>query len=278
MTESERAPLAWRWTAVLGVLVVLVGAAVLVATFWSWRTVEEAAAAAKPRTPNAVVDVSVYGLGFTVTQESALLLLVIASALAGSYVHLATSFASFVGNRELTASWVWWYLLRVFIGSALAVVGYFTFRAGFLSSGASAQQVNTFGVAALAGLTGLFSKQATDKLREVFDTVFKVGPGYGDQERDDPLTTPTPQPEIVSVEPDTVSEGTQALTVVLHGRNFTTGATVLVNDVERNANVQSDDVMTADLTAQDLRGPSIQLVVKNPTGARSAPITVTVGT
>ena len=31
-----------------------------------------------------------------------------------------------------------------------------------------------FGVAAIAGMTGMFSKQATDKLREVFETLFGV--------------------------------------------------------------------------------------------------------
>src|SRR3977135_2910009 len=44
-----------------------------------------------------------------------LLISAVAGAL-GSYVHLATSFADFLGNRQLISSWLWWYILRPFIG------------------------------------------------------------------------------------------------------------------------------------------------------------------
>jgi hypothetical protein len=47
-------------------------------------------------------------------------------------------------------------------------------RGGLLAAQASADAVNPYGVAALAGLVGMFSKQATDKLREVFDTLFRT--------------------------------------------------------------------------------------------------------
>jgi hypothetical protein len=34
--------------------------------------------------------------------------------------------------------------------------------------------VNPYGMVALAGLVGMFTKQATDKLSEVFSTLFKT--------------------------------------------------------------------------------------------------------
>jgi hypothetical protein len=40
--------------------------------------------------------------------------------------------------------------------------------------GGTAGDLSPYGVAAVAGLAGLFSKQATDKLREVFETLFKT--------------------------------------------------------------------------------------------------------
>jgi hypothetical protein len=92
----------------------------------------------------------------------------------GSYIHLATSFADFVGNRQLVSSWQWWYLLRPFIGMTLALIMYFVVRGGLIGGSASAQNLSPYGVAAVAGLTGLFSKQATDKLRETFETLFKT--------------------------------------------------------------------------------------------------------
>ena len=58
-------------------------------------------------------------------------LVVIVGAL-GSFIHSATSFADYVGNRKFVESWTWWYLLRPFVGSALALALYFVVRAGLL--------------------------------------------------------------------------------------------------------------------------------------------------
>ena len=99
--------------------------------------------------------------------------LMILAALAGAlgaFIHLATSLTSFIGNRQLVRSWVAWYVLRPFIGAALGFLGYFVLHAGLLTD-TSEGAVNRYGVVALAGLFGMFSKQAIDKLREVFDTL-----------------------------------------------------------------------------------------------------------
>ncbi len=102
-----------------------------------------------------------------------LLIVVIVGAL-GSYVHLATSFSDFVGNRRLEESWGWWYLLRPFIGSALAVILYFVVRGGLVTGSTGAGNLSPYGVAAIAGLAGMFHLQAIDKLREVFINLFKT--------------------------------------------------------------------------------------------------------
>lgn len=74
---------------------------------------------------------------------------------------------------------------------SLALVFYFVIRGGFLSTTGGAQDINPYGIAALAGLVGMFSKQATDKLSEVFGTLFRSAPGEGDAKRQQPLTAPT---------------------------------------------------------------------------------------
>lgn len=107
------------------------------------------------------------------TEVRYLALVAVAGAL-GSYIHLATSFADYLGNRQFVSSWKWWYVLRPFIGSALAEAVYFAARGGLISGGAGAGELSPYGIAALAGLTGMFSKQATDKMREVFETLFKT--------------------------------------------------------------------------------------------------------
>jgi MYXO-CTERM domain-containing protein len=80
----------------------------------------------------------------------------------------------YVGNRKFVKSWTWWYLLRPFIGVALALLVYFAIRGGLISGSTGADSLSPYGIAALAGLAGLFSRQATDKLREVFETMFKA--------------------------------------------------------------------------------------------------------
>jgi hypothetical protein len=108
--------------------------------------------------------------------EIRLMLIAVLAGALGGYVHLATSFADYSGNQRLMMSWGWWYLLRPFIGMALAEVVYLSLRGGLLSAsgGAATSAISPYGVAAVTALTGLFSKQATDKLQETFETLFRT--------------------------------------------------------------------------------------------------------
>jgi len=114
--------------------------------------------------------------------ETRFLLLVAVAGALGSYIHLATSFADYLGNRQFVRSWSWWYILRPFIGMALSVLVYFAARGGLIAGTSGADNLSPYGIAALAGLAGMFSKQATDKLREVFKNLFKTAssPPRGD--------------------------------------------------------------------------------------------------
>jgi len=118
-----------------------------------------------------------WGKRFFVLPETRNLWLAISAGALGSYIHLATSFVDFAGNRRLAKSWIWWYLLRPFIGASLALLVYVGIRAGLITASTSASTaLSPYGIAAIAGLTGMFSKQATDKLREVFENFFKAAP------------------------------------------------------------------------------------------------------
>ena len=69
--------------------------------------------------------------------------------------------------------------MRPFIGSALALIFYIVIRGGivsFDSGGMSPDNltVNPFGIMTVACLAGLFSKQAIDKLREIFENIFQL--------------------------------------------------------------------------------------------------------
>jgi len=113
-----------------------------------------------------------------ISRELDLLLLVLLAGMLGAFLHLAQSYADFSGNRKLKESWLWWYILQPFSGAALALVFYATLRGGLVSivpaSNTSSSNLNVAGVVALCALVGLFSKAATSKLGEVFDTLFQT--------------------------------------------------------------------------------------------------------
>ncbi len=108
-----------------------------------------------------------------VPSETRYLLLAAFAGSLGSCIHLSTSFVNYAGNRELSRSWAWWYFLRPGVGAALAEIVYFALRAGLVtgSSDSTTAAINPYGVASIAALSGMFAKQATEKLREVFENL-----------------------------------------------------------------------------------------------------------
>jgi hypothetical protein len=145
--------------------------------------------------------------------EVRLLFLVLLIGGLGSFVHAATSFATYVGNRSLTPSWVWWYVLRPFIGMGIAAIFYFVIRGGLvvLSAPLDVEKLSPFGIGAFAALSGLFSKQATDKLSDIFDNLFKTQKGKGDEGRSDKLEEMRPVTEVMigvnKITPFTIEKG-----------------------------------------------------------------------
>jgi hypothetical protein len=187
--EEQARRLPTVWIAALGVYLVVLAVVLTAVLVQLWPAIE--AIQHSDTGATGVQHVSLlWGLvDVSLSPDTCFIVLVIVVSALGSYVHAATSFVTYVGNRDLRTSWLWWYLLRTFIGIALALLFYFALRGGFFAAQASATEVNPYGIAALAGLTGLFSKQATDKLKELFDTLFRTERGQGDDERGDKTTT-----------------------------------------------------------------------------------------
>jgi hypothetical protein len=129
-------------------------------------------------TVNSPPGTDVKGLGKP-TEENVLLMVILLGAL-GGFLHLASSMANYVGNRQLLRSWVIYYFLIPFQGAALAPIVYLLLRVGVLNPANSkpgtaspADSLNLIGIYAFAALTGLFSKQAIEMMAEVFATIFK---------------------------------------------------------------------------------------------------------
>lgn len=206
--------------------------------------------------------------------EVKLILIVMVAGALGSYVHAATSFSDFVGNRRLAASWVWWYFLRPFIGVALALVLYFAVRGGLLPMGADVGAVSLFGIAAISALAGMFSKQATDKLREVFDTFFRTAAG---DQRSDKLQNPLPK--VTALDPASVRAGGGEVDLVVLGTDFATNAVARFDGGDRKTDVASATRLVAHLTAPDTQAAGIHMVtVFNPPpgGGASSPMPLVV--
>ncbi len=197
-----------------------------------------------------------------ISADLRLLIIVGISAALGSVVHVATSFSTFVGNRTFAANWLWWYLLRPPIGIALAFVFYFAIRGGILTPSEQTANINVFGIAALAGLVGLFSKQASDKLEETFTNLFRTAPGSGDDQRGGKLG----KPEITSANPGSIKVGTlPPLTVTLGGRGFTQDSVVTLSGSDRKTALTSDGNLVVTLIADDIaKVADLAFIVSNP--------------
>jgi hypothetical protein len=165
------------------------------------------------------------------TTDRGLILLALLAGLMGGFVHATESFIMFVGNREFVASWHVFYVLRPLVGAVLGVLFYFVVRAGLLS--ANADSVSPYGVVAFGALAGWFSKRATEKLKEVFETLFRTQ----ENPAKDPLGA-TVRPKITKLTPEfldlaTLSAGDQALTI--DGEGFVDGAMVIIANLKVKA-------------------------------------------
>ena len=207
------------------------------------------------------------GLGtYLISLDVRLLLLVAVMGGIGSMIHAATSFADYVGNRRFGATWMWWYGMRPFIGASLALVIYFVVRGGLLQVGTSAS-VNPYGIAAVSGLAGMFSKQATDKLDEVFRTMFRTA-GSGDSNRKDKLDSDLPS--IAAVDPAAATAGVAA-TLAVRGSNFTTTSVALVNGEPRVTTFVDSGTLKVALAPSDVASAgTVRLTVRNANGSTSA--------
>jgi hypothetical protein len=270
-----------RWIQVgLGFFILLLGANLIYILVALWPAVD----AATGNKAHAV-KINLYGFAARPAPNTTLLLLVVLASSLGSYIHAATSFADYTGNRRLNTSWVWWYVLRPTSGVALAVLFYFAIRGGFVGGNTDASVVNPYGIAAIAGMVGLFSKQATDKLREVFDTLFKASAGYGDAARGDPISNP--QPVIDNIEPSSLAVGATTLDLTITGEGFIPQSAVRVarrtngepTIVPREKKFTSDTQLVVTLLAEDVAQACVlEVTVVNPEpgGGQAGPYNVQV--
>jgi hypothetical protein len=150
----------------------------------------------------------------------------------------------------------------------LALVFYFAIRGGFLSTTGGAKDINPYGIAALAGMVGMFSKQATDKLSEVFSTLFRSA---GDEKRADSLNGGAAG--VFQLDPPSAVAGGEAFTLNVNGTGFVNGSTINVNDKPLPTTFASATKLSAQIPKDTIAtAGTLKVTVVNPDTTKIGPV------
>jgi IPT/TIG domain len=158
------------------VLGVVMAAAAALALYGLWKFWP----APPPATGSAPVTAkfSYFGWHLSLTRDQQFFIIVALAGAVGAFLHGLRSLSVYIGERYLFRSWIAYYALLPLVGAILATVVYLVLRAGLLPGATSTSQPDPYGISAIGALVGLFSSQAAEKLKAVFETLFtKVGPG-----------------------------------------------------------------------------------------------------
>lgn len=191
--------------------------------------------------------------------DSLLLALVLLVAALGASLHGLLSLAAFVGNREFTESWILWYLSRPVSGALLGLVFYLVGRGGLFIEIQMGSRTSLYAVLAVAILVGLFSKQALDKLSDLFDVLFQSNKQKALKDK-----LNNADPAITSTDPTALTVGT-IVEIVVTGKNFTKESVVRVGGEARTTNYKGPTQISFTPVEADVsKVGTLQLTVFNP--------------
>jgi hypothetical protein len=106
------------------------------------------------------------------SREGKLVLIATLFGVMGASVQGISSLVVWNSRGKLEEGWGLWYLARPLVGAALAVITYLIIRVGLIPSPSGALVINDFGVAAIGALVGLMADEMSQKLRDIFDSLF----------------------------------------------------------------------------------------------------------
>ncbi|MFC4049121.1 IPT/TIG domain-containing protein [Actinomadura syzygii] len=214
------------------------------------------------RAPSAAAKtVHLFGWSPTVSRDTCLFLVVMAAGALGAVTHVLRSFYWYVGNRALRRSWLMMYLTLPIVGALFGLMVYLVVRGGLTSPLGGADDVNPYGVAAIAALVGQFSRETAEKFRAVFATL--LAPAQRGRDHAIP-------PKVSSIDPDNGPPGT-AVTIQGDGLD---GATSVRFGAARAAVIDATDTLVR--TTLPAGATTAPPVVNTPAGSAVSPEPFTV--
>jgi hypothetical protein len=114
----------------------------------------------------------------TATRPMVFVILSLVGGALGGALHAIASLTAHVAAGDFGRSWTMWYLTNPVVGASLATVFLFVLQAG-LGGQAAPTAGGLYGIAAVATLTGLFSRHALNKLKDIFNVAFASSAAAG---------------------------------------------------------------------------------------------------
>ncbi|HBL30452.1 MAG TPA: hypothetical protein DD490_26755 [Acidobacteria bacterium] len=200
------------------------------------------------------------------TEETRLLLICMFAGALGGLVHALRSFFWYAGCRKLVVSWVGFYVTLPILGATLATVFYLVLRGGFFEAQSGASAASPFGFAALSALVGMFTEQASEKLKEIAEKLFAVAPKGTDQagsQADAPAVT-----RIATSQGSNQGSVRGGDAVTITGTGFKDGATVMFGQQPATGARFVDDTTITAVTPAATAAGAVDVSVVNPGGTK----------
>lgn len=248
-TGIGKSPVKAPWV-IVGALALISLSALLLYSLWQFWPPSVAPGEPTP----AETSVRFLWWSVSVSREKNFFIIVAIAGALGAMGHVLRSFFRYVGERNLVWSWMLSYFLIPLVGAIIGTLVFILLRAGLITGGGVAQS-DPFGFAAVAALVGLFSSQASEKLKQIFETIFATPEAGGES-----VTAPTTiAPVIAAFKPP---EGRVEDPVELEGDSLEEVEVVLFGSVPSGAAFDRDAGV---------------LKTTVPAGASSAKLSVRVG-
>lgn len=125
-----------------------------------------------PTTVPKNIIVTIFNQTYPLTGDGYFFWVVLVAGMIGAIIRCIFSYFRHLGFGDFSLDWAWFYLMLPFGGAILSLVLYFVIRGGFYSSSLGKDlSLNLFSFAALGALTGLYSENAMEKLKQVAESL-----------------------------------------------------------------------------------------------------------